>query len=326
MIEEQTMKTRLHANRPSTTAAWLLMAWVELGVCVAAESEFAFDQRPDRVIIMRGAEAVAEYVFRDARILRPHFANLHAPGGPIVTRRHPPVRGQDPVDHDTMHPGLWLAFGDINGHDYWRNKARVAHDKFLGPPRVENGRAIFTVVNGYLNTNGAAEVCRETACFTFLARPAGILLLWESELGSDDHDLVFLAQEEMGLGVRVASPLRVQGGSGTIRNSRGGTNGTGTWGKEAEWWDYSGVANNRRAGVLLAVSPANTFTSWGHTRDYGLMVANPFPLPEKNPVRTTIKKGEKLRLRYAVLLHASSAEAPFDAAALAADCLSFLKP
>lgn len=24
----------------------------------------------------------------------------------------PPLAGVDPDDHDTMHPGLWLAFGD----------------------------------------------------------------------------------------------------------------------------------------------------------------------------------------------------------------------
>ena len=32
---------------------------------------------------------------------------------------------QDLDDHPTMHPGLWLAFGDINGADFWRNKGRV---------------------------------------------------------------------------------------------------------------------------------------------------------------------------------------------------------
>ena len=37
-----------------------------------------------------------------------------------VTRHHPPIEGQDRVDHGTFHPGIWMAFGDISGSDYWR--------------------------------------------------------------------------------------------------------------------------------------------------------------------------------------------------------------
>ena len=41
-----------------------------------------------------------------------------------VTRTHPPGDG-DATDHATMHPGVWLAFGNISGEDFWRNKARI---------------------------------------------------------------------------------------------------------------------------------------------------------------------------------------------------------
>ena len=75
------------------------------------------------------------------RILRPYFCNVHAPGGIQVTRNHPPVAGQDATDHDTMHPGLWLAFGDINGQDFWRNKGRIEHVRFTEPPKVEEWAA-----------------------------------------------------------------------------------------------------------------------------------------------------------------------------------------
>jgi hypothetical protein len=78
-----------------------------------ATAEFAVQQDSDRVIITDGGRPVATYVFRDEKILRPYFANVHAPGGIQVTRSHPPVPEVDATDHDTMHPGVWLAFGDV---------------------------------------------------------------------------------------------------------------------------------------------------------------------------------------------------------------------
>src|SRR5262245_25043310 len=72
-----------------------------------------------------GGKPFAVYRWKDADIRRPFFYHLHAPDGVQVTRNHPPIEGKDATDHDTYHPGLWMSFGDINGQDYWRNKARV---------------------------------------------------------------------------------------------------------------------------------------------------------------------------------------------------------
>lgn len=109
--------------------------WLAPGRQIIA-ADFAVQQKPDRVIITDAGRPVTTYVFRDDKILRPYFANVHAPGGIQVTRNHPPVAGADPTDHDTMHPGVWLAFGDLSGQDFWRNKARVVHVRFVEPPAV----------------------------------------------------------------------------------------------------------------------------------------------------------------------------------------------
>ncbi len=271
---------------------------------------FSIRREDGRLAIVRDGCETATYVWKDGRIRRPYFANVRTPGGIPVTRRHPPVRGEDPTDHDTMHPGLWLAFGDVNGHDVWRNRARVGHVRFVSGPEAGAGRAAFSVENRYADADGGTEICRETARYTFLARPAGTLLLWVSEIRSDHGDLSFGAQEENGLGVRIASPLRVKGGRGSIRNSLDGADEKGTWGKEAAWWDYAGPVGDRHAGILLVVAADNPFPSWGHTRDYGLVVANPFPRPRKGAPRTVVRKGKTLRLRYAILIHESAANTP----------------
>src|SRR5690606_15081681 len=89
-----------------------------------------------RIVIRCAGRHVADFVFTDPIVKRPYLANVHTPGGVQVTRTHPPVPGTDAVDHDTMHPGIWPAFGNLNGEDFWRNKAEVRSD---GKPSVKSG-------------------------------------------------------------------------------------------------------------------------------------------------------------------------------------------
>jgi len=67
-------------------------------------------------------------------LVSPYFANVYSPEGTKVTRNHPPREG-DAADHLTMHPGIWLAFGELSSQDYWRNKARIEHRRFPTPCR-----------------------------------------------------------------------------------------------------------------------------------------------------------------------------------------------
>jgi hypothetical protein len=66
----------------------------------------------------------------------------------------------------------------------------------------------------------------------------GILMRIDATFQSEDDDFYFGDQEESGLAIRVASPIRVQGGNGTITNDRGERNAAAMWGKEAKWFDY----------------------------------------------------------------------------------------
>jgi len=254
-------------------------------------------------------------VFRDATIPRPYFANLHAPDGTQVTRRFPPVKGVDATDHDTMHPGLWLAFGDLNGVDFWRNKGRIEHARFSGGPRVEGGHLSFAVEEKYLAPDGS-EVCRGVNEFCFVAGetlvPAqpGTLLLWRTTLRHGEGPLTFGPQHEMGLGFRVATPLVVKGGTGRIQSSHGGLNEPGNWGRIGTWWDYSGTMNGRHAGILALAAMDNARPVWSHARDYGFLALNPTgPPPDAKDVPSlpfTVPAGEALRLKFGVLLHASA--------------------
>ena len=110
----------------------------------------------------------------------------------------------------------------------------------------------------------------------------------------------------------MAKPITVKFGNGRILNDKGDLNGKGTWGKPFKWIDYSGIQNNKRIGLLLVPSHKNKKGSWAHSRDYGVLVANPFPKQTKNQreplIKTFVKKGEKLEMQYQVLIHENSEE------------------
>ena len=286
-----------------------------------AQSDVTFDMADGALVARVGADVVATYVFKDTVTTRPHFRNLHAPGGALVTRAHPPVEGRDPTDHADMHPGAWLAFADVSGLDVWRNKAKVEHVRFVDEPAGGPDRGTFAVVNRY--TDGTRVVCEETCRYTLLVRPGGYLLVADSAFRVADGDLSFGDQEEMGFGVRVATPLAVKSG-GQIVDSEGRENEAGIWGKPAAWVDYSGTVNGRRGGVMLIPDPANAHAARFHVRDYGLMVANPFGrkvFGEKDESRVVVPKGGSYRMRFAVLLHANSPNAIPDLKAAYEDCL-----
>ncbi|MCC7374557.1 MAG: PmoA family protein [Verrucomicrobiales bacterium] len=269
------------------------------------EVGFAAENLSDRLRIRHDGLPVAEYVFRDDKILRPYFANVRAPNGAQVTRRHPPIAGRDAVDHDTMHPGLWMGFGDVSGVDFWRNKGRIEHERFVEEPRIQDGRLRFAAASRWLAPAGN-EVCRWIQRFEWTAIDHAWLLVWEAEFFSDAGDFVFGDQEEMGLGARVSTSITEKNG-GRIQSSTGLETAARTWGKGADWCDYSGTVDSVPAGLLLMASPANFRGSWWHNRDYGVFVANPFgraAMEQGDPSAVRVRRGERFKLRFGVVIHA----------------------
>ncbi|HZN68626.1 MAG TPA: DUF6807 family protein [Tepidisphaeraceae bacterium] len=237
----------------------------------------------------------------DGATHRPHFFDLRDARGARLTRNHPPEEGVDPADHADMHPGLWLAFGDVAGKDFWRNKGPVVTSRVVANPSSKDGRGTFTVSNEY--RDGDRAVCRETCRYAISNLPSGVLLTIDSTFSAAGDDVAFGDQEEMGLGVRVATPLSVKQG-GRILDGEGRRDEKEVWGKQAAWCDYGGRIDGKDAGIMLVPHPDNFRRCRFHARDYGLLVANPFGVKAFNAgpeSRVVVKKGENLRLRFGVL-------------------------
>jgi hypothetical protein len=299
----------------------------------AATGPVVFEQKDDRLEIAIGGAPFATYVFDDAEITRPYFMSVKAPGGIQATRNQPPIAGTDLMDHPTFHPGIWLAFGDLSGTDDWRLKAPVKHVEFIKKPENSFAFGAFAVRNRYLKAADSDEaVCDEVFRCRIEPTSAGHLILWDSTFSSD-KEFYFGDQEEMGLGVRVATSIRAQNkpdsgvaaGNGTITNAEGLINEAQVWGKASDWCDYSGSIDGKHVGMTIMCHPDNFRPSWFHARDRGLLEANPFgeqAFTDGGPSKVVVKPGKSLRLRYGILVHASDSADAIDLKAAYADYLA----
>jgi hypothetical protein len=282
---------------------------------VSIREGFAAQAMEDRVVITDAGQPVAVFAFKDSETLRPAFQNVHAPGGVLVTRRHP-AAPPDAVDHPAMHPGIWLAFGDINGADFWRNKGRIEHERFVLAPQATSDRVAFTTMSRLL-TPGGETMGTLSSAIEIRRQPNAYLISWDATLAPSGEQLVFGDQEEMGLGVRMTGPLIEKNGGKVVLSD--GTAGAKTaWGKVADWCAYSGVIDGRTIGAAIFAAGSNPQRPWWHTRDYGLMVANSFgkkALPAGSDGKLTIRRGDTLRLRHGVLVFNAPGGMPPDFAA-----------
>lgn len=271
-----------------------------------AQPKISFQQQPGKILIRIADKPFATYSYQDEKISRPYFAHLKAPNGAQVTRNHPPQSG-DFADHATYHPGLFLAFGDISGHDYWRLKAKVVLDRFTHKPWSRENRGGFTVRHRYLKAGTDQALCIETFQCQIVALDQGHLLMWDSTFEPVGKSVVFGDQEEMGLGVRVATSIAVKKQlGGRMLDSQGRRNEKQIWGRQAKWCDYSGKVKDQNVGVTLMPHPKNFRPSWFHARDYGVLVANPFgrnAFTRKEKSKLEVTKKDPLHLRFGVLIH-----------------------
>ncbi|MCA9222995.1 MAG: PmoA family protein [Planctomycetales bacterium] len=276
-----------------------------------SQSKLDYRKEENRIVFSMAGKSVGEYVFRDGTILRPYFANLRAPNGAMVTRHHPPRRNVDADDHSSMHPGLWLAFGDICGTDFWRNQGTIEHLRFTKEPQSRGGQLTFAT-ESRLASPTSGDLGRVLSHIHIVERPLGRLIIWQAKFIPREQAIVFGDQEEMGFGARMATPL-IETNGGQIVNSAGLKTAAKTWGQSAAWCDYSGQLDDADVGITLMTSPDNFRDSWWHNRNYGLIVANPFgraAMRQGGVSAVTVKSDDRFIIGFAALLHSAASYDP----------------
>ena len=277
----------------------------------------AIPQPRDEVSFQRDGEEIARFHFaQDQR--RPFVFPVIGPGGRSLTRMGHP---HDPITH-SHHNSVWFSHQVVGGVNFWGDDGgRISHLKVL---RYEDSDdvAFAETENAWLDKEGKPVMHdRRRISVKPLAGREWLMLL-DLQLEARTAD-VPLAETAFGmLGVRMAKTIGVLDGGGTIRNSEGGMDEVACFRKPARWMDYSGPiakaeVGNRKdevdaphpqgapsnlviEGIALFDHPQNpNHPVPFHCRGDGWMGAS---LTFEKAI--TVKKGEPLRLRYALWIHA----------------------
>ncbi|MHB8954733.1 MAG: DUF6807 family protein [Pirellulaceae bacterium] len=281
--------------RPGGLTCITLLSALVCGAALAQTQDISFERRADDVVVRIRDRPVATYVLRDAQVSRPYFAHICTPSGIQVSRHHPPRPGTDATDHVGLHAGIWMSFGDVSGEDYWRMKSRTEHVCFVAEPRLVDGVGEFTVLNRYRSSGDGPAIAEETCRLSVVSLSIGYRLEWRSQFTPLGDQLVFGDQEEMGLGVRMATPLAVdrkQGGR--MLDDQGRRNESQIWGRTVDWIDC--------AGPLQGSNPFGRHAFTGQDES-----------------RLVVRRGDVFTLTYGIVVHESKTESDVDIAGLYRD-------
>src|SRR5207244_12057459 len=105
-------------------------------------------------------------------------------------------------------------------------------------------------------------------------------------------------------------------GKGQVENAEGKNGEKECWARQSKWCVYSGKIDGKPFGLALLDDPNNPYPACWHSRGYGLSAANPFgragsgfPAVQDKTELVKLAKGDRLKLRYGMLLHAGDATA-----------------
>ncbi len=266
----------------------------------------------DRLRVEIDGQLFTEYFFTN--VPRPYCYPVIGPGESPMTRNWP-MSAPPNEEHDhPHHRSFWFAHGSINGHDFWSEEkdfGKTVHEAFT---EVKSGKksGVIRSRNRWVTREGVA-VCTDDRLLRIYepTSPAERTVDFEITLHASNGELTFGDTKEGTMALRLAETMRLKGqvGHGHIVNSEGVRDGE-TWGKRANWCDYSGPVNGKTVGVAIFDHPQNPrHPTWWHVRDYGLFAANPFgehdfeKLADKKAGDLVVPAGHALTFRYRFYFH-----------------------
>jgi len=242
---------------------------------------------------------------------RPYFFPVLGPNDREVTRGETSDISKDHVHHRS----LYVAYGEVNDVDLWgegNNSGRVVHQRFTQKHGGAVLGRIYTENNWETRDGDILMVDKQHFRIYNLPEDAAMLDLDLSFIASAG-DVHFGDTKEGGImSIRVHPAMNAADG-GKIENAFGGINEAETWGKRANWCDYSGIVDGTPVGIAVYDHITNPrYPTYWHVRNYGLMGSNIFGggTFEGDPAKDgsyTLKTGEEMHFRFRVLIHAGDA-------------------
>ena len=247
-----------------------------------------------RIDILIDGELFTSYKFGEDQS-KPWFFPVNGQCGESITDESP--------EDSPHHHSLWLGCDKVNGHDFWSEAPGHGRIVVTDEPQLlnEGEAAGFRHSCDWL-TGGGVTLIREVRTVKAWGGEDddGRLMDFETSLEALE-DIIIEPTENALFSVRVAPSISVDNG-GVVHNAMSDEGEEETFGETAFWCDYSGPIADQINGITIYDHSDNPWhpTHW-FTRDYGFM--SPSSLHFMN-VGWKIAAGEKVTLRYRILVHA----------------------
>ncbi len=279
--------------------AAVCLAVIASSIASAAPQPLAATLGKDQLAVAVAGKIFTVYRF-GPKLKKPYFWPVIGPrSGKSVTVESVP--NQYP-----HHNSIWLGCDRVNNHNFWQPHGHIENGqiKSVGPKLVQaQGEAVVFTDECIWQKPGAEPVMRDrrrvairapSADLRFIDFDVTLHMLTDVTVRKTNHSL---------FSVRMMPELSVKSG-GTLVNAEGSEGEKGTFGKASPWCDYYGTRGGVTEGVALFQNPANRWypCKW-FTRDYGFMSPTPMYWPP-NGKDIRFRKGEEVRLRYRVVVHA----------------------
>ncbi len=266
------------------------------------------DQANKRVNVTVDGKPFTAYFYPGPTVLKkPVLYPILTAGGNPITRGWPfDPRPGERVDHP-HHVGMWLNYGDVNGHDFWNNSTDIGPEHkgpfgtivHTGVKSMKSGKeqAELVVTADWLDKDGKVML-REETTYQFGAKAGSRTIDRMTTLKAVGQDVVFKDNKEGMIAVRLARQLEHpstkpevftdaqgvatkvpmlnnEGVTGRYHSSEG-VEGDAVWGTRAGWVNLTGQINGENVSVVLMDHPQNLgYPTYWHARGYGLFAANP---------------------------------------------------
>ena len=268
------------------------------GSMMAQKQEVSATKVGNRIDVVIGKQFFTSYRFQPDEKY-PFFFPVNGPvsGATTTSMRN----GEYP-----HHSSLFFGCDRVNGGNYWQEG-------------LERGQ-IVSVGARIVEAKGEQVVIEDECIWKRPDAQAPIIDRRKITISSPSKDLYqldFDIEMELVMDVtiqktnhslfsaRIDPDLTVKQG-GVMINSEGKEGEKGTFGVGSSWIDCYGKRKTGTEGIAIMQHPSNKwYPSPWFTRDYGFMSPTPMYWPE-NEKTTELKKGDKINLRYRVLVHAGN--------------------
>jgi hypothetical protein len=296
------------------------------------------DEANKRVDVLVEGKPFTSYIYPGPDVIKKPvlYPILTAQGTPITRGFPMEPRAGERVDHP-HHVGMWLNYGDVNGHDFWNNSNAVGDHpgpfgtivhKSIKTMKGGKDRGELTVTTDWLDKDGK-PMLQETTTYYFGGSGNGRTIDRITTLKALDQDILFKDNKEGMVAIRVRRELEHpsnkpevftdasgkatdvptmnnEGVTGRYRSSEG-VEGEDVWGKRARWMNLTGKVGNENISVALLDHPQNVgYPTYWHSRGYGLYAANPLGWKAmsngKEELNYKLSAGKSVTFRYRVVI------------------------